>query len=117
MSLVTIIYLALSFQKLLWAVAEALKKINVSRKHKDFSAYGKKLYKICKDFWVNFSATRKIKSSVSDLMLSLASEHAENVVREMQQSQNAHIELISQDSNSCDFFGVDNNNNNNTIEE
>ncbi len=37
-------------------------------------------------------------------MLSLATEHAPKVVKEVDEEQTDKVELWSQDSNSCDFF-------------
>lgn len=93
-------------QKLLWAVSASLKQAGIGGAHKNFRLYGKKLYRICKNFWTSCTANRNVKVGISEKMLSLASEHVHNVIKEVedQNCSSNSLDLWSQDSNSSDLF-------------
>lgn len=93
-------------QKLLWAVSASLKQAGIGSSHKHFRLCGRKLYKICKNFWTSCPLNRNVKVGISEKMLSLATEHVNNVIKEIddQNFSSNSLELYSQDSNSCDFF-------------
>ncbi|XP_065210943.1 uncharacterized protein mi isoform X2 [Planococcus citri] len=91
-------------KKLLWAVSAALKKVGVTCSHKNFRDYGKRLYRICKEFWTNKVSNAQLKSGISERMLSIASENVKSVIEEVQRAKSENIELFNQDSSSCDVF-------------
>lgn len=88
----------------MWAVSAALKKVGVNCSHKNFREYGKRLYRICKQFWTSTASNGKLKHGISERMLSLASENVNSVIEEVQRANNENIELFNHDSSSCDVF-------------